>query len=190
MIFSLTAAYSDKVIIEKLMGQSYSPVFNTKILTVPLRQVARFAYYHNDLVSAKEKDVLNRSFSYGYEGMRKNHNVNPSDPLIFNFKPSEINKEEFFNVYWSFFRKDPLLFLEGIIANSYGYYSIIPDVPAANLPGLRLPFLRMYKQPDRFLGHLKGIEYRSETKQLRVTIHSRLVQELRTLVFDEDFRAA
>lgn len=183
LILCLSSAFSERLVVEKLIGQTLNKVNDTKGFSVPLLQVARFVYYHDDLVSDEEKGILNKSFSYGYDGIRKSYNPNLSDSLIFNFNFKERERNGFYRVYWSFFKKDPLLFLESLIASSYGYYSILPNAPKTinnaptnGLPGMRLPGLWINLDPDKQFGNVSGIEYRAETQKLRTLMSDWLAE--------------
>jgi len=172
LAFCLCSAFSDWLIIEKLMDRDYSGAPDAKFLSLPLRQTAHFVRYHSDLVSDMEMRILDRCFEYGYYGIERNYNPSLADSLIFSFSMKDPwCSREFYRVYWSFLRKDPTLFLESLIAASYGYYSILPNSHAApgyeSGAGMRLPLLTMMKEPDRPLGHVSGIGYRPETEELR-----------------------
>lgn len=174
IIFLLSSTFSEKIVIERLMGQTFNTAGDVKALSLPLRQVARFVYYHDDLVTSEEREILNRCFKYGYEGIHQNYNPNLSDSLIFNFQLNNVTKTEFYKIYMSFLMKDPMLFLESLVAGSYGYFSILPNAPTTvnnaptnGTPGSRLVRLWINKDPDKSFGNVSGIQFRPETNELR-----------------------
>ena len=63
--------------------------------------------------------------------------------------------KDFWNVYISLFKKKPLVYVEATIANSFGYYAIIPPLPASihdaptnGTPGSRFEFY-INRDPDK-----------------------------------------
>lgn len=180
LLMGLSASFSDRTVIGTLMGHEYSTTHDSKILSLPLRQIGHFVRYRGDLVSDMEERILDMCFDYGYYGIARNYNPALADPLIFSFTmedPECVHGVS--RVYWSFFRKDPALFLESLIAASYGYYSVIPNSHSApeyvKGLGMRLPLLTINKEPDIPFGHVSGIEYRAETKELREMLAGWLV---------------
>lgn len=175
LILCLGSALSDRIVIEKLMGRTYSEAPDSKILSLPLRQTAHFVKYRGDLVSDMERQILDGCLDYGYYGIERNYESALADPLIFHFVMEDPScRHGFWRVYWSFLRKDPAMFLESLIAASNGYFSILPNSHSApgyeNGAGMRLPILKMMKEPNLPFGRVSSIEYRAETKELRALL--------------------
>ena len=170
MMFVLYVGFNT-VVVEKIMGIEFGGGYNSaEALSIPLQQVARFVYYKPDDVSDNEKQVLEECFWYGYEGIAGNYNPYLSDPIKGNFNNSK--KKEFYRVWFSLFKKDPAIFVESLIAGSYGYYSIVPrlpstvhDAPTNGTPGRRFEFY-INRAPD-LENNIVNIMYRQGTDEVR-----------------------
>lgn len=141
--------FFNKVIVNLVIGGTFS-AGSTEAFSIPLQQMARFVYYESDLISEDEKDILDQCFYYGYDGIAKNYNPYLSDPIKYNVGKSDRLEE----VWCSLFTKKPMVYIEATIANSFGYYSIIPQLPATvndaptnGTPGSRFEFY-INRDPD------------------------------------------
>lgn len=139
------------VVVNTILGSG--SVFNglNDKYSIPVQQVGRFVYYEDDLLDEEDRKYLDSSFSLGYEQVANNYNPYLSDCLRYNWR---IDKD-FWDIYISLFKRKPLVYLEATIANSYGYYSIIPQLPASihdaptnGTPGSRFEFY-INRDPDK-----------------------------------------
>lgn len=134
--------FFDVVVIKLLLGATFT-AGSTEAFSIPLQQIARFVYYESDLIEEEEKDVLDNSFYFGYDGIVDNYNPYLSDPIKYN-----VGKTESLGRVWlSLFAKKPLVYFEATAANSFGYYSIVPALPSTingaptnGTPGSRFEF--------------------------------------------------
>lgn len=142
--------FFDAVVVKLLLGGTFI-AGSAEAFSIPLQQVARFVYYEGDLVSEEEKDVLDNCFYYGYDEIAGNYNPYLADPIKYNVWMTEQLGE----VWLSLFAKRPLVYFEATVANSFGYYSIIPALPSTvngaptnGTPGSRFEFY-INRDPDR-----------------------------------------
>lgn len=134
---------------------------DSEMLSIPLQQVARYVKYEGDTLNDEEKKIIGDSFFYGYDNIASSYNPNISDPIKYNFNRSRAKGNGFWSIYKSLLKRNPGLFIESILASSYGYFSIVPNVPPTvddaptnGLPGGRIPQLYIELGPDRELGYL------------------------------------
>ncbi len=110
-----------------MQREVYGGYDSSESMSIPLQQIARTVYYNDDIISDEEKEVLNSCFSYGYNEIAGHYNPYLSDPIKYSF---DTGKEGFWKVYFSLLKKAPLTYVEATIANSFGYYSVIPPLPS------------------------------------------------------------
>lgn len=141
--------FFDVIVINVFMGVTFN-AGTTEGLSIPLQQIARFVYYESDLVAEEEREILDNTFYYGYEGIADHYNPYLSDPIKYNVG----NVEELSDLWVSLFMKKPTVYIEATIANSFGYYSIIPALPPTvsgaptnGTPGSRFEFY-INRDPD------------------------------------------
>lgn len=163
---SICMGFND-IVVGRIMGIEMEKA--PQLLSVPMRQVARFVYYHPDKVSDEEKEILNECFWFGYDEIASKYNPYLSDSLVFGFNN---NAERFWNVYISFLKKSPTVYLEGIISSSFAYYAIVPQLPATvnngetnGTPGERFNFY-INRDPDLEYGDVQ-IAYLDSTVTMR-----------------------
>lgn len=168
-IFVIYSAFNTIVgdVILQVLPEKFS---SAEALSIPLQQVARVVYYNDDVLDENEKQILDRSFSYGYEKIAENYNPYLSDYIKYSFNTKE---PDFWKVYVSLLKKAPAQYLESIIAGSYGYYSIVPPLPTTvnGAPTNGTPGSRFEFYINRFMDLEHGvvdIAYRPSTEVQRV----------------------
>lgn len=191
VVFSLSGIVQTEVIAKGIMGSAFDEG-DSEGLSIPLMQVARFVYYDGNKVEQWEKDILNECFYYGYDEITNNYNPNISDSIKYNFDYTRSKEAGFNKVYWSFFKKDPMMYIESVIASSYGYYSIVSNVPTAlndaptnGLPGARLPVTYINLDPfDLYAKNIRlDIHYLDQTENLRTALRKWLGELQESLNF-------
>jgi hypothetical protein len=161
------------VIVKGVMQREvYGGYDSSEGLSVPLQQIARTVYYNDDKISDEEKEILNKSWGYGYDGIAENYNPYLSDPIKY---PFVVGMEGFWKVYFSLLKKAPLTYVEATIANSFGYYSVIPtlpttvhDAPTNGTPGDRNLYY-INRDADASIG-VVDIAYNDSTAEQRTKL--------------------
>lgn len=127
MILSFLYFGFNMIFVNKILGIDFSQGA-TEGASIPLQQVARFVYYKPDEISEDERQILDKCFFYGFDQIAENYNPYLSDRIKYNFNVNETR--QFIKVWIELLRKSPKIYIESILDNSYGYYSITPPIPA------------------------------------------------------------
>lgn len=173
LVVGLSGPFANNVIIRGYFGQEPSSQ-DAESISIPLQHVARCVTFHEDVLTENDKQVIGECFSYGYEGIKNNYNPNLSDPIKYNFSPQIAKMNGFWDVYMRLLKQRPFLFVESVLASGYGYFSIVPNVPATindaptnGLPGSRIPnlFINDFSGDRETQGY--KTEYSPKTEKLR-----------------------
>lgn len=97
-----------------------------EVLTIPFMQLARVVCYNSEQIGEKDKEIINKVLNY--ESMLNSYSPNLADSIKDTFKKDATQEEikEFFGVWWKYFKKYPIVYIESIINSTYGYF--FPEV--------------------------------------------------------------
>lgn len=96
-------------------------------LSTPLLQIARLVNQYPEEVTQEEKEAIDRIVSY--EAMVNAYHPDISDSIKSTYRSdaSSEDKERFWNLYYQYLRKHPLVFLDAIGAKSVGYFDPLTE---------------------------------------------------------------
>lgn len=91
-------------------------------LSIPFQQTALYAKKHNDEVTEKEKEIINKILNY--DEIREKYNPNISDPVKGTYNKYATNDElkEYFKVWFNQFLKHPTTYAEATLNGIYKYF--------------------------------------------------------------------
>lgn len=111
---------SEKVIAPRLGIETVS----TRVyFSVPFQQTARYLTTYPEDVTAEERDAIDEVLHY--EKLAKRYKPEVSDPVKATYRNKSVTKEKlknYFQSWFSMFRKHPGVYMEATLHNTYGYY--------------------------------------------------------------------
>ena len=120
------------LIITLLFSYSYSnivlPAFKItdgsirEMLSIPFQQTARYVSKYEDSIPKNERDAIDTILIY--DTLKERYKPNISDPVKEKFNKYATSEElkEYFIVWFKQFFKDPVVYAEATIENTYGYF--------------------------------------------------------------------
>lgn len=99
-----------------------------EMLSVPIQQSARYIKNNLEKITEEERESLEKIFIVKLEKLPKLYDPNRSDAMKWKFKkyPTSEELNEYFNVWFKMFFKNPIVYFDATIHNTYGYF--YPDV--------------------------------------------------------------
>ena len=94
-------------------------------ISVPLQQMARTARDNDDRLTIEEKKMI--SSMMDYDVLRIEYDPVIADPIKFDAYYRDTDVKDYLKLWIHLFWRFPKSYLEAAIAESYGYYSFVPD---------------------------------------------------------------
>ena len=93
-----------------------------EVLSVPFQQTARYVKEHKKEVTKKEKFIIDKLLNYDTIDTRYNPKL--ADPVKNEFNKDYTDKDlkNYFDVWFTEFKKHPITYVEATIENTYGYF--------------------------------------------------------------------
>lgn len=93
-----------------------------EVLSVPFQQTARLAKYYDDEISNEDKKVIDKVL--GYDDLGERYRTDLSDPVKNKFNKYTTNEElmKYFQVWFKYLFKRPVVYIDATINNMYGYF--------------------------------------------------------------------
>ena len=93
-----------------------------EVLSVPFQQTARLAKYYDDEISNEDKKIIDKVL--GYDDLGERYRTDLSDPVKNKFNKYTTNEElmEYFQVWFKYLFKRPVVYIDATINNIYGYF--------------------------------------------------------------------
>lgn len=93
-----------------------------EMLSIPFQQTARYVSKYEENISEEEKNIIDKILSY--DTLKDRYKPNISDPVKekFNKYATKEDLKEYFLVWIKQGIKDPAIYLEATISNTYGYF--------------------------------------------------------------------
>lgn len=93
-----------------------------EMLSIPFQQTARYVSKYEDSIPEDEKEAIDKILIY--DTLKERYKPNISDPVKEKFNKYATNEElkEYFIVWFKQFFKDPVIYLEATVENTYGYF--------------------------------------------------------------------
>lgn len=93
-----------------------------EVLSVPFQQTARYVKEHKKEVTKKEKVIIDKLLNYDTIDTRYNPKL--ADPVKNEFNKDYTDKDlkNYFDVWFTEFKKHPITYVEATIENTYGYF--------------------------------------------------------------------
>lgn len=93
-----------------------------EVLSVPFQQTARYVKEHKKEVTKKERNAIDKLLNYDTIDTRYNPKL--ADPVKNEFNKDYTDKDlkNYFNVWFTEFKKHPITYVEATIENTYGYF--------------------------------------------------------------------
>lgn len=93
-----------------------------EMLSIPFQQTARYVSKHEESILEEEKNTIDKILSY--DTLKDRYKPNISDPVKekFNKYATREDLKEYFLVWIKQGIKDPVVYLEATISNTYGYF--------------------------------------------------------------------
>ena len=109
--------------------------------SIPFMQLARLVNRNSYLITDNDKYIINNVLSY--KAMKKNYNPRLADPIKNTYKKevTDYELEQFWKVYFKYFKKYPKVYIAAAINSTYGYY--FPEV--GETKGIEKADDRLYK---------------------------------------------
>ena len=91
-------------------------------LSIPFQQIARYTYFYDYELSAKDKEVIDNILNY--ETLSERYIPQFADPVSseFNYKATKTEINEFLKVWFKHFKKHPDCYLEAFLHQNHTYY--------------------------------------------------------------------
>lgn len=93
-----------------------------EVLSVPFQQTARYVKEHKKEVTKKEEVIIDKLLNYDTIDTRYNPKL--ADPVKNEFNKDYTDKDlkNYFDVWFTEFKKHPITYVEATIENTYGYF--------------------------------------------------------------------
>ena len=93
-----------------------------EVLSVPFQQTARYVKEHKNEVTKKERNAIDKLLNYDTIDTRYNPKL--ADPVKNEFNKDYTDKDlkNYFDVWFTEFKKHPITYVEATIENTYGYF--------------------------------------------------------------------
>ncbi len=93
-----------------------------EVLSVPFQQTARYVKEHKKEVTKKERNAIDKLLNYNTIDTRYNPKL--ADPVKNEFNKDYTDKDlkNYFDVWFTEFKKHPITYVEATIENTYGYF--------------------------------------------------------------------
>lgn len=93
-----------------------------EMLSIPFQQTARYVSKYENSVPKEERDAIDKILIY--DTLKERYKPNISDPVKEKFNKYATSEElkEYFIVWFKQFFKDPVIYLEATVENTYGYF--------------------------------------------------------------------
>lgn len=90
-------------------------------LSVPFQQTARLAKYHDEAISDEDKKIIDKVLKYDTLANRYNPRLADDVKNEFNKYTTKEELKEYFGVWFKYFIKYPVTYINATIDNTYGY---------------------------------------------------------------------
>ena len=92
-----------------------------EMLSVPFQQTARLAKYHDDIISNKDKKIIDKVLTY--DTLSNRYDMELADPVKnkFNKYTTSEDLKEYFIVWGKYLLKEPVCYINATLNNTYGY---------------------------------------------------------------------
>lgn len=92
-----------------------------EMLSVPFQQTARLAKYHDDIISDKDKKVIDKVLTY--DTLKDRYDMELADPVKnkFNKYATSEDLKKYFIVWGKYLLKEPVCYINATLNNTYGY---------------------------------------------------------------------
>lgn len=99
-----------------------TPTSVREILSIPFQQTARYVKKYDKKIPEEEKRIIDKLLKY--DTLKDRYKTDISDPVKNEFNPYYTNKDlnNYFNVWFKELKKDPKVYIEATIDNTYGYF--------------------------------------------------------------------
>lgn len=147
-----------------------------EMLSIPFQQTARYVKFRPQTVTQNEIVAIDAVLDY--KNLRKNYNPNTSDPIKNTFRESSTNEQrlQYLKTWAGMFRKDPVLYLEAVIANKYEFIYAKGNLGGFygyNYSGKNMKRVNGNKEIAFDFHHLKGLEkHRERYEKYRLRLFS------------------
>lgn len=95
-----------------------------EMLSIPFQQTARYVKYYADEVTPQERQAIDAVLDY--DALGDNYDPLMSDGVKSTFKnPDSAAMSAYFKTWASMFIKKPVIYLQALHANTFGYYSVV-----------------------------------------------------------------
>lgn len=93
-----------------------------EMLSIPFQQTARYVSKYEESIPDNEKEAIDKILVY--DTLKERYKPNISDPVKEKFNKYATNEElkEYFIVWFKQFFKDPVVYIEATVENTYGYF--------------------------------------------------------------------
>ena len=99
-----------------------TPTSIREVLSIPFQQTAALIQRDEDIIDAKDKETISKILDY--ETIKKSYDPELADRVknTFNrnYKQEDLNK--YFNIWFKYLIKRPLIYIDATINNMYGYF--------------------------------------------------------------------
>ena len=93
-----------------------------EVLSIPFQQTARFVKYHEEDLTKKEIEAIDKVLEY--DTLASRYNPELSDPVKNKYNKYTTSEElrDYFSVWLSCLFRNPVTYIDATIANTYGYF--------------------------------------------------------------------
>ena len=95
-------------------------------LSIPFMQLARVVHFHYEDFSEEEQEKINKVLNF--KSMKLDYYPDLADSVkdTYNKDTTEEELKEFFEIWWKYFKKYPMVYIESVLNSTYGYF--FPEV--------------------------------------------------------------